>query len=577
MTSILNRQSVANACLSTNAENVFEVFQSTFESFHKNSNTLDHPFINGDTEILSAILNRLQNLQENFDLGCILSGMLYLYPYQFPCLPDPEDIPEWFRQTYFRFLNHAPQFFADDEIYQNHLSFVRTWTNKLAKKIDSEDITPAWRDAAMHHGDTANMIPFYFSKENLKEIMIARAKVLDYTLRQSGFKIEYEFENKPNTKKAKIGIIGMGWDTRTETYATLPIIEHLDRSFFEVTLFVIKPNNSDIERYCFSKSDEVIILPQELHNQISTIRSCDLNILFYGTNLTAITNCVALSMHRLAPIQATSICCPSTTGMPTMDYFIAGTLTEPSADSQDFYCEKLLRIEGSGICFNYNLRQTPTNFTISRKKLGIPAKSVLFASGANFHKLAPNVRQTWCEIISSLPDSHLLLYPFGPAWSGRYNYLQLTNDLHERLDKLKVDRSRVTLLAPFSSQSDIHKVLCLADVYLDSFPYSGATSLLDPLTVSLPPITMSNQSLRFSQGAAMMIELGLSELIASDEREYIDFAIKVGKSKEYRKDLQRKIKSKFASSPPFLDGKQFGNKISDAFREMLRVQGNLET
>ena len=61
------------------------------------------------------------------------------------------------------------------------------------------------------------------------------------------------------------------------------------------------------------------------------------------------------------------------------------------------------------------------------------------------------------------------------------------------------------------------------DMYVDSFPYTGATSLMDPLEAGVPPITMAGDRLRFGQGdASILRELGMPELIATSAENYID-------------------------------------------------------
>ena len=43
------------------------------------------------------------------------------------------------------------------------------------------------------------------------------------------------------------------------------------------------------------------------------------------------------------------------------------------------------------------------------------------------------------------------------------------------------------------SPTDVRKVMAMTDIYVDSFPYTGATSLLDPLEAGVPPVTMAGE------------------------------------------------------------------------------------
>ena len=112
--------------------------------------------------------------------------------------------------------------------------------------------------------------------------------------------------------------------------------------------------NSRLERYCAGHADTLITLPSDLQNQVQTIRDANLDLLLIATNVTAVTNNIALlALHRLARIQVTFGSCPTTTGIRNIDYFISGSLSEPASDAQEHYREKLVTLDGVGYCFDY--------------------------------------------------------------------------------------------------------------------------------------------------------------------------------------------------------------------------------
>src|SRR5262249_33285512 len=125
--------------------------------------------------------------------------------------------------------------------------------------------------------------------------------------------------------------------------------------------------------------------------------------------------------HRLARIQITLVTSCATSGMRHMDYYLSGRLSEPAEGAQDHYTEKLLLVDGPAHCYDFATeRRSASPNGPTRASLGIPPEAVVFASGANFFKVIPEVQEVWIQILERSPGSYLLLYPFNPNWSSSY-------------------------------------------------------------------------------------------------------------------------------------------------------------
>lgn len=132
-----------------------------------------------------------------------------------------------------------------------------------------------------------------------------------------------------------------------------------------------------------------------------------------------------------------------------------------------------------------------------------------------------------------------------------------------------IHENRLIIESPLPSIADVRSLLKMADIYLDSFPYSGATSLIDPLSVGLPPIEYEGNALRFRQGAAMLREINLSDLIVTNEKSYIQLAVELANNHQKRMDYRNQILEKMNNNPPFLNSKSFANKITRVFQEVV--------
>jgi predicted O-linked N-acetylglucosamine transferase (SPINDLY family) len=352
----------------------------------------------------------------------------------------------------------------------------------------------------------------------------------------------------------------------------LPVFEYLDRSQFEIILYAIDGKNQPLEQYCQSRGDRLVTLPENIHDQVKQIRSDDLDILFIGMNIvTRLRERGLLEFHRLARVQTTSFCSPITTRMRHIDYYIAGALTAPAPTYQNQYREQLVNIPGSGICFRFPTEHPPATVKPDRQSWGATSESIVFISGANFHKIIPELRETWAKIIAAVPNSILVLYPFGPAWNPNYPAIPFINLMRAVFSKYGIDSNRLVFINTLPSPADIKECLKIADIYLDSYPYAGATSLIDPLEIGLPPIVWEGNTLRSRQGSALLQELQIPQLIVNSETAYINLAVTLANSRQLRQQYRQQIQQKMQTQPPFLDSRSYSAKMGKLFQQLFQT------
>jgi len=499
-----------------------------------------------------------------------LAASLYCYPHQLPeKWFENAEVPEFLVDYFVNFMFETPSFFKEINEVSQYYQYTKNWVDFIHLGITTESDSPLWQQLAWFFTQRANFISLYCSTENLKEIYVKRAEIMEIALKQKGFQLEHSFPpREKNRKKIRLGILSMHFVPQTETFATLPVFEYLDRSF-EIILYSSKITNHPLEQYCESRADRLVQLPEDVQSQVAMLREDDLDILWMVNNVTAVThNLTLLALHRLARLQVTSFCSPTTTGMRHVDYFIAGELS--SDGHQEQFSEQLVNLKGSGICFNYATEYEPPTNEATKAKFGIPEDKVILVSGANFYKIIPELRETWAKILAAAPNTVLVLYPFGPAWSSSYPKEPFINTLYAALEKYGAAKEQLIILEQLPTRGDVKELLKLADIYLDSYPYSGATSLLDPLSIGLPMILMSGNALRFRQGVAMLNSIGLDDLIVQDEESYINLAVKLGMDEKLRNQYREQILEKMANNPPFLDSRSYSAQIGDVLKQLFK-------
>ncbi|NJL58421.1 MAG: hypothetical protein HC887_00980 [Desulfobacteraceae bacterium] len=204
---------------------------------------------------------------------------------------------------------------------------------------------------------------------------------------------------------------------------------------------------------------------------------------------------------------------------------------------------------------------------MTRIGMNIPANATVYCSGAKIFKILPEVSSAWAKILSRVPNSYLVLTPFHPN-IAQAPIRPFIKRINTQMSEAGVDFSRIRFLKAMPTRADLQGMMSVCDVYLDSFPYTGACSLTDPLNVGLPTITISGKTLRNNVAAAILRNIGIEETIARNSEEYIEKAVMLGQNPAYRNMIRQKITQTLSCYNPITDTTTSGIKLLAALRDM---------
>lgn len=503
-----------------------------------------------------------------FDVRLLLVHMLYV-PAHVARLPlSFTGIPDSCLGAYLDYLVQPPSILArpgEAEAYREHLERL---TEAVLHLIQNRKLATLTRTVATTVGIKLNLIPAYDSSVNTAKLMKNRAAILEFILVTAGAQLDFTPRSRPiRGRKIRVGFLNAHFSEQTETHVTLPTLR-LDRERFEIHLFPLAARSTPIEAYCRSLADRFVPLPRDIGPQVKTIRDAGLDVLIIGTNITAVTNGVALlAAHRLAPIQVVSYCSPMTTGMRHVDGYLFGTLSEfPGVDAH--FTEKLVMIEGAPGCLDY-AHEKPGTMRFERKSLGIADDDVVFINAASCFKIPLELLETWARVLATVPKSRLLLLPFNPNWSSAFPAHKFKALVESVFARHGLSPDRVILVRSLPSRADVKALERIADVYLDTFPFSGSLSVVDPLELGLPTIVSQGNTPRSRAAAALLKAIGVTELIADDVESYIATAASLGGNPTRRAEIRAKLERQMASKPPFLDPHRYGRELSAALEALV--------
>ncbi len=487
--------------------------------------------------------------------------------------PALERVPQWLWAEYSAWLFTPPQGFTAIGDADRYAAYYLPRLDELARLVDRNTGSAAVRSAAEAYLHSASCIPLYFAQDPLRRHAELRGRVLKKLLGREA--TAYDPMPFPRTgRRLKIGFLNRHFGPQTETYTTLPTFEHLDPERFEVILYSLRPGDTELAGYCRSKAQDFCVLPSDIEGQLATLRDANLDVLVFGTNVTAVVHEVTrLALHRIAPLQVLNNSSCVTSGLPEIDLYVSGDLTE-APGAQDQFSERLALLPGPAHAFNYDADKQAPSTTWTRELLGIPADAVVFVSAANYFKIIPEMQHAWARLLASVPNSWLLVHPFNPNWSSSYPIKRFCGEFDRVLAEHGVGTDRLLISTEkFPSRTDVRELLSVGDVYLDTFPFGGVNSLIDPLEAGMPVITWEGGTFRSRMGAALLRSLGMSELIAADEQSYLRIASGLAADAAARGEWSQRIRTAMERTPVFMDtlaaSDAFGDLMEAAFDEVV--------
>ncbi len=108
------------------------------------------------------------------------------------------------------------------------------------------------------------------------------------------------------------------------------------------------------------------------------------------------------------------------------------------------------------------------------------------------------------------------------------------------------------------------------DLCLDTLPANGHTTSLDALWMGVPVVTRVGDTALGRGGASQLYNLGLTELVARSDRQFIKLAAELAGDLDRLRGLRLSLRQRMERSP-LMDGPRFAQHVEGAFRQMWRV------
>ncbi len=238
-----------------------------------------------------------------------------------------------------------------------------------------------------------------------------------------------------------------------------------------------------------------------------------------------------LAAMRLAPIQCAGWGHPVTTGLPSIQYYLSCREMEPEG-AEGHYTERLVPLPGIGVRYD----RPPVPGDATRERFGLPPSGHLYLCPQSAFKIHPDNDALFARVLAADPEGSLVLFNDFDR--------PLTGHLRARLDAALgargVDRARAIFVERVGHE-DYLRLNTVCDVLLDTLHWSGGNTSLDAIAAGLPMVTLPGALMRGRQSLAMLRIMGLGELVATDDEDYVRLAVRLASDREWRAQVVRRM------------------------------------
>jgi predicted O-linked N-acetylglucosamine transferase (SPINDLY family) len=243
--------------------------------------------------------------------------------------------------------------------------------------------------------------------------------------------------------------------------------------------------------------------------------------------------------QKAAPVQISWLGHPGSSAMPAIDYVLADAFVLPPA-LQPMFTERPLYLPH---CVQIHDRRRPVHpeSAPGRAACGLPEQAFVFCSFNSSRKLVPAQFASWMRILKRVPDSVLWLAADGEPVRDNLRVAALRHGVAS--DRL--------VFAPHLPQGDYLARLPLADLCLDTLPFSGGAAAADALWAGVPMLSHAGRSYAARLGGSLLHAIGLPELVLRSARAYEDKAVRLAAKPQELARLRRRLAKNRDKSPLF--------------------------
>ena len=237
--------------------------------------------------------------------------------------------------------------------------------------------------------------------------------------------------------------------------------------------------------------------------------------------------------RKPAPLQASWMGYPMTTGLQAMDYYFSDRHFSPPGLLDAQFSEKLLLLPASAPFL------PPADAPAVSAPPALKNGYVTFGSFNRPGKLSRKVIGRWAQLLKAMPTARMLIAGMSSdtmtaqlqAWFGDESIAQDRLDFHAHTGT--------------AAYLKLHEQV---DICLDTAPYTGGTTNLYALWMGVPTLTMTGATLANRNGASISKHMGLDDFIALDDADFLAKGCRLAADLPYLAALRTQTRTRMTNA-----------------------------
>jgi protein O-GlcNAc transferase len=354
-------------------------------------------------------------------------------------------------------------------------------------------------------------------------------------------------------EKLKIGYVSADFSSHPVGRLILPVLASHNRDKVSITVYSDLKHGDEVTRSIQETCDfwrPIAGLSDD--DVISQIEKDEIDILIDLAGHTH-GNRLKVFLNKPAPVQMSWLGYCGPTGLVEMDYMLVDRhAVKPGEETH--YTETPLFLPDTLLCYT-----GPGFAGAVQPPPCIKSDQVTFGSFNNPSKINERVAHLWAKIIDAIPNSKLVVKYH--TLSDRFAMETVVQQFEEN----GIAAEKLILLGNTPAEAHLaayNKV----DIALDPFPYNGTMTTLDALWMGVPVVNLDGDRWVARMTAGLLKTIGLPELVAHTESEYVDIAASLARSPERLSDLRREMRQRITASP-LCDTEGFTRSLESLLRQ----------
>ena len=145
---------------------------------------------------------------------------------------------------------------------------------------------------------------------------------------------------------------------------------------------------------------------------------------------------------------------------------------------------------------------------------GLPEDAIILANFSQTYKITPQMFSLWCQLLQQ--DNKRILWLL-------CEQTRIQQRLRQEASNRGVDPTRIFFSSHLPTQQHLNRIR-QADLIVDTYPYGGHTLTSDALWAGTPVAAMMGESFASRVSASLLMGVGMGELVAHHQTEYVGFA-----------------------------------------------------